>query len=51
MSTEKQENNANADAAQKEAAHYWGYLIKNDKCGTPKFDRLLKGIAAMIVSL
>lgn len=40
----------NADAAQKEACDYWGYLIKSDKCGTDLFDRLLKGIAEVIVS-
>ena len=40
----------NADAAQKEAKDYWGYLIKPDKCGTQLFDRLLKGIAEVIVS-
>ncbi|KAJ4299999.1 hypothetical protein N0V90_005247 [Kalmusia sp. IMI 367209] len=38
----------NADAAQKEAYDYWGYLIKQDKCGTELFDRLLKGIAEVI---
>jgi hypothetical protein len=43
-------NTANADATRKEAAQYWGYLIKKDKCGTETFDRLLKGIAAVIVS-
>jgi hypothetical protein len=43
-------NKANADAAHREAWQYWGYLIKSDKCGTEKFDRLLKGIAAVIVS-
>lgn len=41
---------ANADAAHREALEYWGYLIKQDKCGTPLFDRLLKGIAEVIVS-
>ncbi len=41
---------ANVDAAQREAYDYWGYLFKKDKCGTPKLDRLLKGIAAVIVS-
>lgn len=40
----------NADAAQREAKDYWGYLIKPDKCGTELFDRLLKGIAQIIVS-
>lgn len=40
----------NAEAAHKEAQDYWGYLIKPDKCGTGLFDRLLKGIADVIVS-
>lgn len=40
----------NVDAAQKEPADYWGNLIKADKCGTDLFDRLLKGIAEVIVS-
>jgi hypothetical protein len=38
------------DAAHREAYQYWGYLFKSDKCGTPLLDRLLKGIAAAIVS-
>lgn len=41
----------NVDAAQREAFQYWEYMIKKDKCGTEKFDRLLKGIAAVIVRL
>lgn len=41
---------AHADAAHKEAQDYWGYLIKPDKCGTALFDRLLRGIAVVIVS-
>ena len=41
---------AHADAAHREAFDYWGYLFKKDKCGTPMLDRLLKGIAAVIVS-
>lgn len=40
----------NVDAAKREALDYWGYLIKVDKCGTPLFDRLLQGIAEVIVS-
>lgn len=44
------ENAANDEAAQREAYDYWGYLLKPDKCGTPKLDRLLKGIADVIVS-
>lgn len=43
-------NATNADATQREAKDYWGYLIKVDKCGTDLFDRLLKGIADVIVS-
>lgn len=41
---------AGMDAAYREAYDYWGYLIKPDKCGTELFDRLLKGIAEVIVS-
>lgn len=41
---------ANDEAAQREAYDYWGYLLKPDKCGTPKLDRLLRGIADIIVS-
>lgn len=40
-----------ADAAQREATDYYGYLIKKDKSGTDTFNRLLKGIAKVIVSL
>jgi hypothetical protein len=43
-------NKTNGDAAHREAAQYWGYMIKKDKCGTDMFDRLLKGIANVIVS-
>lgn len=43
-------NLAHADAAHREAYDYWGYLFKKDKCGTPLLDRLLKGIAEVIVS-
>jgi hypothetical protein len=42
-------NAAAQDAAHREAVQYWGYLIKDDKCGTAIFDRLLKGIARFIV--
>ena len=51
-SKEKQsaEKTANDEAAQREAYDYWGYLLKPDKCGTPKLDRLLKGIADVIAS-
>jgi hypothetical protein len=51
--TEQEEhaaNTANADAAHREAYDYWGYLFQEDKCGTPKLNRLLKGIAEVIVS-
>lgn len=44
------ENAANDEAAQREAYDYWGYLLKADKCGTAMLDRLLKGIAEVIVS-
>lgn len=44
------QNAANVDAEHREATEYWGYLIKPDKCGTELFDRLLKGIAEVIVS-
>ncbi|KAF2875979.1 hypothetical protein BDV95DRAFT_484411, partial [Massariosphaeria phaeospora] len=37
-----------ADATFKEACQYWGYLIKDDKCGTAQLDRLLRGIARVI---
>lgn len=43
-------NLAHADASYREAYQYWGYLFKEDKCGTPLLDRLLKGIAETIVS-
>lgn len=46
----RQDNAANADATQREAYDYWGYLFKQDKCGMPLLDRLLKGIADVIVS-
>ncbi|KAF2006437.1 hypothetical protein P154DRAFT_422907, partial [Amniculicola lignicola CBS 123094] len=42
---EAAEERANAQATEREAGEYWGYLIKPDKCGTPMFDRLLMGIA------
>jgi hypothetical protein len=48
---EGQEHAANADATHREACEYWGYLLKPDKCGTDLLDRLLKGIAQIIVSL
>ena len=44
------EKAAHDEAAQREAYDYWGYLLKPDKCGTAKLDRLLKGIANLIVS-
>ena len=46
----KPQDAAAAEAAHREASDYWGYLIKPDKCGTERFDRLLKGIANLIVS-
>lgn len=48
---ERQAHIANLDATQREAYGYWGYLLKPDKCGTPVLDRLLKGIAHVIVSM
>ena len=43
--------NAHMDAtAHKEACDFWGYLIKPDKGGTELFNRLLEGIAEVIVS-
>ncbi|KAJ4357124.1 hypothetical protein N0V95_002781 [Ascochyta clinopodiicola] len=42
------ESAANNEAAQREAYDYWGYLLQPDKCGTPRLDRLLKGIAQVI---
>lgn len=47
---ERAANIAQADAAHREAYDYWGYLFKEDKCGTDLLDRLLKGIAEVIVS-
>jgi hypothetical protein len=47
---QRQEHTANIDATHREAYEYWGYLLKSDKCGTPLLDRLLKGIAELIVS-
>jgi hypothetical protein len=46
----KAQEAANVDAAHREACDYWKYLIKPDKCGTEIFDRLLQGIAEVIVS-
>ncbi|ORY04570.1 hypothetical protein BCR34DRAFT_55820 [Clohesyomyces aquaticus] len=49
MATEPaDEKAANVDAAHQEALDYWGYLIKDDKCGTDTLDRLLHGIADVI---
>ncbi|KAI4689829.1 uncharacterized protein J4E84_004009 [Alternaria hordeiaustralica] len=45
---ERAANLAQADAAHREAYDFWGYLFKEDKCGTPLLDRLLKGIAYVI---
>jgi hypothetical protein len=35
----------------REAMQYWGYLVKDDKCGSEKLDCLLAGIANYIVSI
>lgn len=45
---ERAANMAHEDAAQREAYDYWGYLLRDDKCGTPTLDRLLKGLAEVI---
>lgn len=37
-------------AASKEAYQYWGYLIKEDKCGTERLDSLLRSLGGVIVS-
>ena len=47
---QRQEHAANVDATHREAYEYWDYLLKPDKCGTELLDRLLKGIAEVIVS-
>ena len=44
------QDKANEEAAHKEAYAYWGYLIREDKCGTDIFNRLLEGIAEVVVS-
>jgi hypothetical protein len=50
-SKEQREASAgNTDVAQREAYEYWGYLFQPDKCGTELLDRLLRGIAEVIVS-
>ncbi|KAH9862913.1 hypothetical protein J1614_011006 [Plenodomus biglobosus] len=41
-------NLAHTDPSYREAYQYWGYLFKEDKCGMPLLDRLLKGIAEVI---
>jgi hypothetical protein len=41
---------ANLDATHREAFGYWGYLLQEDKCGTPRLNHLLRGIAEVIVS-
>jgi hypothetical protein len=49
--TNAQDGTAHAEAAaHREAFEYWGYLIQPDKCGTSLFNRLLEGIAEIIVS-
>jgi len=39
------------DEQSQDPLRYWGYLFQKNKCATPKLDRLLRGIAACIVSL
>lgn len=34
-----------------ESSQYWGYLFKEDKCGTDLLHRLLTGIAGFIVCM
>lgn len=46
----KAQDKASEEAAHREACDYWGYLIKADKCGTELFNRLLEGIADVVVS-
>ncbi|CAN9172211.1 unnamed protein product [Alternaria alternata] len=48
LQEERAANIAQADAAHREAYDYWGYLFKEDKCGTDLLGRLLKGIAEVI---
>ncbi|KAF2280640.1 uncharacterized protein EI97DRAFT_428737 [Westerdykella ornata] len=49
MTTENQDSKkTTTDAAHREALQYWGFLIKEDRCGTDMLDRLLKGIATVI---
>jgi len=36
---------------EKEAQRYWGYLFREDRCGTDRFNRLLAGIAHYIVRI
>lgn len=37
------------DAATKEAQQFWGFLFRQDKCGTDLLNRLLEGIANYVV--
>ncbi|PVH98854.1 hypothetical protein DM02DRAFT_629936 [Periconia macrospinosa] len=45
---QKAQEQANDEAAHREAYEYWGYLIREDKCGTDIFNRLLEGIAEVV---
>ncbi|KAF2090052.1 hypothetical protein K490DRAFT_35850, partial [Saccharata proteae CBS 121410] len=40
--------NETPDPATREALEYWGYLFRNDKCGTELLNKLLAGIANYI---
>lgn len=40
-----------AEAEQKEAHQYWGYLFKQDRTGTDMLKNLLRGLHKTIVRL
>lgn len=42
---------APTESQDKEAIQYWGYLLKDDKCGTELLNRLLTGLARHIVGI
>jgi len=47
---ESKDTDAQQRVERREAMQYWGYLVKPNKCGSVKLDRLLAGIATYIVS-
>jgi hypothetical protein len=49
MAAEESPVDPNLESEEKEALQYWGYLLKDDKCGTEMLNRLLEGIAKYIV--